>query len=147
MKDAQVAIDVDNCVPDFENLSRIREKGTRVASSGRLKCSHAAPASLLWHNLFLWLDFNSFFCRQVSNVFVILIKHFLWSDKQFFEVLLLLRDGVQKIKWIFFMTFDIRHRTSGYSLSPEDGQKTRLSESSTVDVNSSKINFFLDHLP
>ena len=74
LKDAQVAIDVDNCVPDFENLSRIREKGTRVASSGRLKCSHAAPASLLWHNLFLWLDFNSFF---------------LWSDKQFFEVLLL----------------------------------------------------------
>ena len=74
LKVAQVAIDVDNCVPDFENLSRIREKGTRVASSGRLKCSHAAPASLLWHNLFLWLDFNSFF---------------LWSDKQFFEVLLL----------------------------------------------------------
>ena len=72
-------------------------------------------------------------------MFVILIKHFLWSDKQFFEVLLLLRDGVQKIKWIFFMTFDLRHRTSGYSLSHEDGQKTRLSKSATVDVNSSKI--------
>ena len=57
LKDAQVAIDVDNCVPDFENLSRIREKGTRVACSWRLKCSHAAPASLLWHNLFLWVDF------------------------------------------------------------------------------------------
>ena len=37
------------------------------------------------------------------------------------------------------MTFDIRHRTSGYSLSPEDGQKTKLSESATVDVYSSKI--------
>ena len=86
------------------------------------------------------MDFNIFFVvRQLSNLFVIQIKQFLWSDKQFFEVLLLLREGVQKIKWIFFMTFDIRHQTSGYSLLPEDGQKTRLSENATVDVNSSKI--------
>ena len=65
LEDAQVAIDVDNSVTDFENLSRIREKGTRVACSGRLKCSHAAPASLLWHNLFqLWILTVFFAVRQ-----------------------------------------------------------------------------------
>ena len=65
LKDAQVAIDVDSSIPDFENLSRIREKGTRVACSGRLKCSHAAPASLLWHNLFrLWILTVFFAVRQ-----------------------------------------------------------------------------------
>ena len=57
LEDAQVAIDVDNSVPDFENLSRIREKGTWMVGSGRLKCSHAAPASLLWRNLFCMVGF------------------------------------------------------------------------------------------
>ena len=78
LEDAQVATDVDNSVPDFENLSRIREKGTRVASSGRLKCSHAAPASWLWHNLFLSLDFNSFLSPDKQCV--------CYSDKAFFVV-------------------------------------------------------------